>query len=158
MNIFKIIFLLPGTIIHEFWHFFIGLILNAKPVDFTIIPKRNENGGLVLGSVGFKNINFFNALPTALAPLLSIVIIFFFFKDIISVEYLINFNNNTYKDYIIIYIIYIAIISSIPSTTDFKVLFSYPVGVLFYLSIFIGFLYFYNPELIKFLIDFIQKK
>ena len=49
---------IPGTMLHELMHFTIGLILNAAPCNFTLIPRRGEHG-YVMGSVGFKNITFY---------------------------------------------------------------------------------------------------
>ena len=33
----------PGTILHEFMHYWVGLLLNARPVNFSIWPKRDLN-------------------------------------------------------------------------------------------------------------------
>ena len=60
----------PGTILHEFMHYFVGMILNARPCNFTIFPRRGEDGNYVMGSVGFRNVTFYNAVPAAMAPLL----------------------------------------------------------------------------------------
>ena len=62
---------IPGTVLHELMHFLIGGFMNARPCNFTIIPRRDPaTGAYVMGSVGFRNVTFYNAIPAALAPLL----------------------------------------------------------------------------------------
>ena len=41
---------LPGTLCHEFCHWMVGKLLNARPVRFTVVPRR-AGGSLVLGCV-----------------------------------------------------------------------------------------------------------
>lgn len=60
----------PGTVAHEACHAAVGLILGAKPRGFTVWPTRIGGGRWRLGSVSFANITWWNAAPTALAPLL----------------------------------------------------------------------------------------
>jgi hypothetical protein len=62
---------LVGTGMHEALHAGVGLVLLAKPVSFSLIPIRAGNRW-TLGSVGFKNLNIWNAGPVTLAPLLMI--------------------------------------------------------------------------------------
>lgn len=118
---------IPGTILHESMHFIIGWILNAFPTSFDLIPHRGENGGYVMGSVGFRNIRFYNALPSALAPLLLLIIGFYFnrwyFQNV-------DISLLNYTGYILLQTIIIE--NAIPSSTDFKVAFSYPAGLLLY--------------------------
>ena len=59
---------IPGTFLHELMHYLVGSLLNARPVNFTIFPQRNLDGDYVMGSVGFSNITFYNAVPSAMAP------------------------------------------------------------------------------------------
>lgn len=59
---------IPGTFLHELMHFLVGALFNAKPCNFTLFPKKNENGDYVMGSVGFRNIAYYNAIPAAMAP------------------------------------------------------------------------------------------
>lgn len=54
---------IPGTFLHELMHFLVGALFNAKPCNFTLFPKKNENGDYVMGSVGFRNIAYYNAIP-----------------------------------------------------------------------------------------------
>ena len=125
---------LPGTFLHELAHFIVGFVLGARPTSFSIFPKKTETHW-VFGSVGFYNINSFNALPTTMAPLLillfpSAVFMFIDFNDLEWYMLLVTF-------------IGIALIShsAIPSGQDFKVLFSRPLGLVLY--ILIGY-YFFN--------------
>lgn len=60
---------LPGTCCHELCHWLMGKLLNAEPVRFTVIPRR-EGRGFILGSVGFANLRWYNAFFVGLAPLL----------------------------------------------------------------------------------------
>ena len=65
---------IPGTILHEMMHYIVGLVLNAHPCNFTIFPRKSPDGYYVMGSVGFRNVTFYNAIPSAMAPLLLLVI------------------------------------------------------------------------------------
>lgn len=117
----------PGTFLHEFMHLAVGAALNAQPVNFTIIPKRNSEGGYTMGSVSFRNITFYNAIPASLAPLLLLPLSFYlnrYWLPIIDPD-MINY---------IIYIFLQTIIieNAIPSRTDFKVAGLYFSGVLMY--------------------------
>lgn len=62
---------LPGTFMHEALHGLVGLVLFAKPRSFSIVPKR-QGDTWMLGSVGFTNLNIWNAAPVAFAPLLMV--------------------------------------------------------------------------------------
>jgi hypothetical protein len=59
----------PGTVAHELLHFVAGLLMGAKPVSLTVIPKRKLEGGWVLGSVMFARLRWWNSVPVGLAPL-----------------------------------------------------------------------------------------
>jgi hypothetical protein len=63
---------LPGTFCHELCHWGVGRLLNGRPIHFTVFPKR-VGRGLVLGSVVFSNLNWYNAFFIGLAPLLLLV-------------------------------------------------------------------------------------
>jgi hypothetical protein len=60
---------LPGTFAHELCHWGVGLLLNGQPRSFTVLPRR-QGRGIVLGSVGFAHLRWFNAPFIGLAPLL----------------------------------------------------------------------------------------
>jgi len=118
---------IPGTFLHELMHYLVGLVLNARPCDFTIFPKKGENGTYVMGSVGFRNVTWYNAIPAAMAPLLLLVIGFY-----INRHYLPQMHP-TLLNYILYVLLQTIIIeNSIPSGMDFKVAGMYLKGVLFY--------------------------
>jgi len=60
---------LPGTLCHELAHFIVGLLTFAQPASLSIIPRRGQ-----LGEVKLANARWYNAAPTALAPLLLVLI------------------------------------------------------------------------------------
>lgn len=76
---FFFLFTAAGTLCHELAHFSVGLLTNAEPVGLSVIPRRIKKprgGGQAgghnweLGSVTFANLRWYNAAPSALAPLL----------------------------------------------------------------------------------------
>jgi hypothetical protein len=60
---------LPGTLCHEACHWLVGRLLNAQPVQFTVLPRR-EGHGFVLGAVAFRHLRWYNAFFVGMAPLL----------------------------------------------------------------------------------------
>jgi len=74
----KAIFVLPGTFVHELLHLLVGLILNAKPVSVSLMPRKVGPGRWILGAVGFSNIRWYNAVFVGVAPLLAIVVAMLF--------------------------------------------------------------------------------
>jgi len=118
---FHFLYILPGTIFHELSHFIFGMLFFASPVNFSLIPKKNENGW-TLGSVSFKNINFFNAVPISMAPLILVPLSYSLYQD-----------NNL----LIAFIIYECLFSSIPSSQDINVAKSNIAGIILYIAILI---------------------
>lgn len=122
---------IPGTFLHETAHFLVGLILNAYPTRFDLFPKK-VGDSYVMGSVGFRNIQFYNAVPAALAPLLLLIAGYYFnmwFFENIKINYI------NYIGYVFLQTVIIE--NAVPSSTDFKVAFSYPLSVLLYGSVFV---------------------
>lgn len=117
---------IPGTFLHETAHFLVGFLLNARPTSFTLIPHKSGDA-YVMGSVGFKNIKFYNALPSAMAPLLLLVAGYYFNIWFFAHVHLTLWR---YFGYIIMQTIIIE--NALPSSTDFRVAFSNLLGVLFY--------------------------
>lgn len=60
---------LPGVVLHELAHLLAGILLRAEPGSFNLIPERRCDGRWTLGSVAFRRVNAFNAVPIAFAPL-----------------------------------------------------------------------------------------
>jgi len=115
-----------GTVFHETAHFVVGFILNARPVGFTLFPKK-AGDIYVMGSVSFNNITFYNAVPSAMAPLLLLVLAFYVDKMFF------NFIPLTLSSYLLFLLIMsILIDNSIPSPADFKSAASSPLGIVAY--------------------------
>ncbi len=118
---------IPGTFLHELMHFVVGLFMNAHPKNFTVIPRRGEGGGYVMGSVGFTNITFYNAVPASMAPLLLLPIGFYINR------YLLPMMEPTFTNYILYVLLQTIIIeNAMPSSADFKVAKSHFLGVVMY--------------------------
>lgn len=119
---------IPGTLLHETMHFLVGGFLNARPCNFTLLPRRNMEGDYVMGSVGFENITFYNAVPAALAPLLLLPIGFYLNR------YLLPIMQPTLVNYMVYVLLQTIIVeNAIPSRTDFNVAGKYFSGVVLYL-------------------------
>ena len=77
---FFFVFTAAGTLCHELAHFSVGLLTNAEPIGLSVIPKRIKKPGKghnwELGSVTFANLRWYNAAPSALAPLLVLALPF----------------------------------------------------------------------------------
>ena len=117
---------IPGTILHELMHFIVGLVLNAQPRNFSIIPKRSD-GGYVMGSVSFANIAFYNAVPASMAPLLLLPLGFYVNR------YLLPLIEPTFLNYVLyVWMQTIIIENAMPSKADFKVAKMYFSGVVLY--------------------------
>lgn len=118
---------IPGTFLHELMHYTVGLILNARPCNFTLLPKRAENGSYIMGSVGFRNVTFYNAVPAAMAPLLLLVIGFYINR------YYLPQMAPTMPNYILYVLVQTIIIeNAMPSGADFRVAGMYLRGILLY--------------------------
>lgn len=126
----------PGTILHELLHFVVGLFLNARPCNFTIFPKKDMlGGGYVMGSVGFRNITFYNAVPAGLAPLLLLPLSFYINRYVLP---LLPQTLGNYVLYILLQTILIE--NAIPSRADFKIAFMFLSGVILYGTLLVCFL------------------
>lgn len=118
---------IPGTFLHELMHYLVGSLLNARPVNFTIFPQRNLDGDYVMGSVGFSNITFYNAVPSAMAPFLLLPIAFYINR------YALPLMAPTFFNYILYVLLQTIIIeNAIPSGADFKVAGMFLRGLLLY--------------------------
>jgi hypothetical protein len=119
--------LLPGIFIHEVSHFIVGLLMNAKPVNFSIIPnKKNKSAG----HVAFRNINFYNAFPVAIAPtLVGPSLVYFIWLNYL--DQLIN-KFGTFGEFIFYYVCLTVIYCCLPSSQDVKVLFKNPMSIILY--------------------------
>ena len=132
---FILIYTFIGTVFHELAHFSMGVTFYAKPVWFSLIPKRNGDS-YVLGSVEFENIRFYNALPVALAPLVLNFFAYqlYFYSLSLDIHFKIAFS----------FLIFNLIISSIPSSTDIKVILNKFSSIIFYILIILVYYLFIN--------------
>ena len=121
---------IPGTLLHETMHFLVGLFLNARPRNFSLLPHRDDNGGYVMGSVSFSNITAYNAVPAAMAPLLLLPIGFY------ANRYVLPEIPPTFVNYILYILLQTIVIeNAIPSSTDFKVAGMFFSGIVMYAAI-----------------------
>ncbi|MBO5442393.1 MAG: hypothetical protein J6A33_01240 [Alphaproteobacteria bacterium] len=126
---------IPGTMLHEMMHYLVGLFLNAAPCNFTLFPKKNEDGDYVMGSVSFRNVTFYNAVPSAMAPFLLLPIGFYINR------YLLPVMQPTFFNYILYVLLQTIIIeNAIPSNADFRVAGMYFRGVVLYGVLFVALL------------------
>lgn len=108
---------LAGTWLHEMSHFVVGFILGARPVSFSIWPRR-EGRNWILGAVGFTRLNIFNSAFVAFAPLLLLGIsaVTMLYWTIPALE------AGSYGSWGISgYIVACCFFSCMPSSTDIKV-------------------------------------
>ncbi|CAA6805359.1 MAG: Unknown protein [uncultured Campylobacterales bacterium] len=126
-NIFTAwIFDIFGVFFHEVAHFVVGAILNAKPFAFSVIPQKTQYG-YMLGHVQFSNVKWYNAIPTAFAPFLLLILAFYIDK-----YFFVFFEKNVLSYFLYLFIIVVTITSAIPSSQDFKVARSSFTGIVFY--------------------------
>jgi hypothetical protein len=113
------LWLLPGTIIHELWHWSVGFVTLAGPNNLTVRPENTA-----YGRVWFSNLNNLNTLPTALAPLLTLPLVWFLWPWINTVA------RTGYEIVTIGWIVGTAIAMSWPSQQDWQLVFDHWWGSL----------------------------
>lgn len=119
---------IPGTFLHELMHYLVGGLFNAHPCNFTLFPKKNENGDYVMGSVGFRNVTYYNAIPAAMAPFLLLPIGFYVNR------YMLPYMAPTFGNYAFYVLLQTIIVeNAIPSSVDFKVAGMFLRGIVLYL-------------------------
>ena len=118
---------IPGTFLHETMHFLVGALMNAHPTSYDLVPRKDQYGNYVMGSVGFRNVTSYNAIPAALAPLFLLPIGYY-----INLWYFENINITLWNYLAYLLLQTIIIENAVPSSTDFKVAFSYPLGLIIY--------------------------
>lgn len=122
------LFHLPGTVLHELAHFITGMVMNAHPVGLTLWPRKSKDGkGYVLGAVRFQHLTWYNAFPTAMAPLLLIVVAYWVHSNFF---YLMPYTPMTSLAHLLL--IGILIENSIPSPVDFRIAFMSAQGTTIY--------------------------
>ena len=119
--------LLPGIFIHELSHLIMGFLLNAKPVNFSIIPNKKDKSA---GHVVFKNITFYNALPVGIAPtIIGPGLLYIFWQEYLS--FLVS-EYGMISQVIFYYLAITIIYCCAPSSQDIKVIFKNPLSILLY--------------------------
>jgi len=113
----------PGTVIHECLHYIVGALMGAKPAEVSVFPERVAANSeyRTLGYVAFCRINWFNAIPVGLAPLLAMPAVWYMSSATMSWWM-------------------IAVLSSVtaqlwPSRADYNIAFSRPFGILFWIGL-----------------------
>jgi hypothetical protein len=67
------LFTVAGTLCHELAHYAVGLLSGAGPRALSVIPRKHGHTWQ-LGSVTLTRLRWYNAAPTALAPLLILAL------------------------------------------------------------------------------------
>ena len=120
----------PGTVAHELMHWVVGKVLGAKPGKIEILPEKFQHGKVrTVGSVIFYKANWFNALPTAAAPLLNIPLVF------ISSQHL--HPGLTWLNVVLVWVLASILTQSIPSMADWGMVLRRPIGAIFWLMLII---------------------
>jgi hypothetical protein len=107
---------LSGTILHELAHLLAGFVTNARPVDFSVIPRRTVGNQWILGSVSFANIRWYNAAFVGLAPVLILFVPIF-----VAVGRLYLGNAYDWLDVAVAVLVAPAYLSFLPSRVDWLV-------------------------------------
>lgn len=111
---------------HELMHWTVGLLTNGKPTKLSVIPTPWP-GGYALGYVEFANLTWYNSLPVALAPLLSL-----------PVAYSLSFYippEITWGTALATWVLASFVSQCLPSSQDIKIMMRYPLGIFFWIVI-----------------------
>jgi hypothetical protein len=121
----------PGTISHELMHWIVGKVLFAKPSNIVIWPEKHVEGQpRTLGSVTFYGIDWFNALPTAIAPLLNIPVV------LLLAHYVPH--NFTLQSGLWIWVLASMLTEAMPSAPDWVIVTKRPWGLVFWITIIVA--------------------
>lgn len=116
------LFALPGTLCHETCHWLIGKLLNGQPVHFTVLPHR-EGRGLILGSVGFANLRWYNAFFVGLAPLLLLPLAYGLFLWRLDAKPVLG-----WPEAGMVFLLANLVFGSVPSGQDLRIAAKSPIG------------------------------
>lgn len=112
---------LPATLFHELSHYVISYITFGKPVNFSIIPKK-EGNSWTLGYVTSNNLRWDNQALVSLAPLLLFP----------GIYYVLEYAKQENVWYILIiygYVLANFIQGAIPSSVDLKLAIKKPIPI-----------------------------
>jgi len=108
---------IASTWLHEMMHLIYGFLLGAKPVSFSLWPRR-VGDSWVLGSVGFTNLNIWNSAFVAFAPLTMVPVGVALFQWWLMPAYLAG----SYLEWLGAgYLVACCFFSCLPSTTDVRI-------------------------------------
>lgn len=110
------LFYLAGTFLHELAHFCAGLATNARPVSFSVWPRRAERNRWILGSVSFTNIRWYNAMFVGLAPIIVLLV-----PPVLAVARLQYASAYGWLDILLAVLMAPAYISCVPSRSDWLI-------------------------------------
>lgn len=124
----QILWLLPGTFLHELAHFLVAAVTGGRPVGFSVFPRREGGRGRwVLGSVAISRPGVVSALPSGLAPLALNGVAYYLYRQ--WGEWFPADLPHTLLMYLVVYVF---CYGSVPSGQDVQVAFSRPLGVALY--------------------------
>jgi len=154
------LFNLFGTFLHEMAHLLISLLLNGKPVSFSILPYKEEDKisfskklmnwiklkffgiktvysqDLILGGVGHSNLRWYNSFLIGLAPLLLIPFAYYlniYLADTLEPTYL--------NQFLTLFFIITIVVNAIPSKSDIDIAFSYKIASLVHFLLLISIIF-----------------
>ncbi|HJV21860.1 MAG TPA: hypothetical protein VJ570_04140 [Holophagaceae bacterium] len=113
---------LPGTFCHELCHWGIGKLLKAKPVRFTVLPRR-QGDGYILGAVSFANLRWYNAFFVGLAPLLMLPLAYGLFRWRLGAE-----PSFGWPEGAMVFLLANLVFGSLPSGQDLRIAARSPIG------------------------------
>lgn len=133
---FYALFHFPGVMLHELAHATVGFIMNGRILlsETTFIPRKNPYGEWTIASVSFSNVKWYNALPIAMAPIILLsapFVTWYYAQDWID-------SASWWEVAGIVLLNMIIAESAFPSRQDWRVAFSHPFGIIFYLVVAFG--------------------
>jgi hypothetical protein len=114
--------LLPGTLAHELCHLVTGWLLNGHPVNVSLLPKR-QGRSVILGSVGFRNLRWYNAFFVGMAPLLLAPLAWWALERLLQKTFALGWLNVLW-----LYLIACLVQAALPSGQDLRIAARSPVG------------------------------
>lgn len=121
----------PGTFLHELAHWLVAMLSAGEPGSLIVVPARSERGWR-LGAVGIRRVRWYNALPIGAAPLLLAPLAVFVLLHASRVD------AARWTHWVVLYLAVSAAVSCLPSLTDWKLVASRPLGLLFYVALAAG--------------------
>jgi len=107
---------LPGVVLHELAHLLTGILLRAEPGSFSLIPERRGDGRWTLGSVAFRRVTAFNAVPIAFAPIGLVPLAYYVYR------YWFNWLPVTLANTLFLYsAVFLLLYNALPSRQDVRV-------------------------------------